>query len=146
MAFQPEHGTIRYKLHLNADINTVFEALSTDNGRATFWAESAIEDDGYITFNILNYEAYKAKIIESSPPTRFSLNYFGTIVTFDLDSDEQGGTDLSMTAAGCSDSIKFEMSAGWVSVLLAMKAAVDFGVDLRNHDKERAWEQGYVDN
>jgi hypothetical protein len=35
--------------------------------------------------------------------------------------------------------------AGWVSVLLALKAAVDFGVDLRNSDPARRWEDGYVD-
>jgi hypothetical protein len=29
---------------------------------------------------------------------------------------------------------------------MAMKAAVDFGVDLRNHDESRAWNSGYADN
>jgi hypothetical protein len=33
-----------------------------------------------------------------------------------------------------------------VSVLLALKAAVDFSVDLRNHDAGRTWCSGYVDN
>jgi hypothetical protein len=32
------------------------------------------------------------------------------------------------------------------SVLLALKAAVDFGVELRNHDLNRTWDQGYGDN
>lgn len=36
------------------------------------------------------------------------------------------------------------MIPGWVSLLMSMKAAVDFGVDLRNHDPERAWEQGFA--
>jgi len=36
--------------------------------------------------------------------------------------------------------------AGWVSVLMALKAAVDHGVDLRNHDPQRTWDQGYADN
>jgi hypothetical protein len=31
-------------------------------------------------------------------------------------------------------------------VLLCMKAAVDHGVDLRNHDEKRSWWQGYADN
>lgn len=38
------------------------------------------------------------------------------------------------------------MIAGWVSVLMAMKAAVDFGIDLRNHDSDMAWAQGFADN
>lgn len=28
---------------------------------------------------------------------------------------------------------------------MALKAAADFGVDLRNHDPTRTWDQGYVD-
>lgn len=44
------------------------------------------------------------------------------------------------------ESIRMEMAAGWVSVLMAMKAAVDHGVDLRNHDESRTWGDGYADN
>jgi hypothetical protein len=32
----------------------------------------------------------------------------------------------------------------WVSVLLHLKAAVDFGVDLRKGDPAPTWERGYV--
>ena len=38
------------------------------------------------------------------------------------------------------------MIAGWVSVLMAMKAYVDHGVDLRNHNENRVWSNGYADN
>jgi hypothetical protein len=31
-------------------------------------------------------------------------------------------------------------------MIMALKAAVDFGVDLRAHDPERTWENGYVNN
>jgi hypothetical protein len=33
-----------------------------------------------------------------------------------------------------------------VSVLLALKAAVDFRVVVRNHDPELSWTQGFADN
>jgi len=39
-----------------------------------------------------------------------------------------------------------EIIAGWVSVLLSLKAAGNFGVDLRGHDPERHWDHGYVEN
>jgi hypothetical protein len=29
---------------------------------------------------------------------------------------------------------------------MALKAAADFGVDLRSHDPARTWDQGFVDN
>jgi hypothetical protein len=38
------------------------------------------------------------------------------------------------------------VTAGWVSVLMQLKAAVQFHVDLRNHSRERSWEKGYVEN
>lgn len=31
-------------------------------------------------------------------------------------------------------------------VYVALKAAVDFGVDLRAHDPSRKWESGYAEN
>lgn len=62
-----------------------------------------------------------------------------------LQPDGQGGTDLQLTETGVPESETLENLPGWVSVLLALKAAVDFGVDLRNHHPARQWEQGYVD-
>jgi hypothetical protein len=29
---------------------------------------------------------------------------------------------------------------------MALKAAADFAINLRNHDTGRTWEQGFVDN
>jgi len=146
MAFQSEPGTIRWKLHCNSTPQTVYDALATDDGRAHFWAESAVEKDGLITFIILGYEPYQGRVISRSPPTQFSVEYFGTIVEFSLKENNNGGTDLSLVATNIDESIRMEMTAGWVSVLMAMKAWVDHGADLRNHDKDRTWAYGYVDN
>ena len=110
------------------------------------WAESAREHDGVIEFRIFNYPAYKARILKREPLHIFSLEYFGTKVTFELVSDGNHGTDLSLLAEDVDESYRMEMVAGWVSVLMAMKAAVDFQVDLRNHDPMRAWGNGYADN
>jgi hypothetical protein len=86
-------------------------------------------------------------VLERDPPRRFSVEYFGgSYLTFDLRDDGAGGTDLILTEAGVSPGDWPENNAGWVSVLLALKATVDFGVDLRNHDPGRNWDQGYVDN
>lgn len=75
----------------------------------------------------------------------FRIEYFGTEVTFRLTSVADG-TDLSLTALTNNENAKQEMTAGWVSVLLAMKAAVDFGIDLRNHHPGRIWDNGFLDN
>ena len=53
---------------------------------------------------------------------------------------------MTLIANNVDNSMKYEMTAGWVSVLMTMKAALDFETDLRNHDIERTWIKGYVDN
>lgn len=146
MAFQSEPGVIRWSLHFDSALEKVYQALETDVGRATYWAESAVEQDGRVTFKILNYPSYTGRILERVPPNRFTLEYFGTRVEFTLTEDGNGGTDLSLLATEVDNHQRAEMTAGWVSVLMAMKAAVDHGIDLRNHDSKRSWQQGYVDN
>jgi hypothetical protein len=63
-----------------------------------------------------------------------------------LQDDDQGGTDLELTDRGVPAQDRTEVIAGWVSVLMALKAAVDFGGDLRNHNQQRTWETGFADN
>ena len=72
--------------------------------------------------------------------------YGGSITTFELVGDNRGNTELILTDKGVSEADRIEVIAGWVSVLMALKAAVAFGIDLRNHDPARSWEQGFVDN
>jgi uncharacterized protein YndB with AHSA1/START domain len=124
----------------------VFRALATPEGRAKFWAEQAPEHDGKVTFHILNYEPFSGRILERTEPRVFALEYYGTKVRFEINPDGSGGTDLTLLATEVDEAIRMEMVAGWVSVLMAMKAAVDHGVDLRNHDSSRAWGTGYADN
>jgi hypothetical protein len=121
----------------------VYDFLATGPGRAAFWAESAPERDGHIEFEFPGGVAWRARILEAEPPRRFMVTYFGeTTVAFDLENDGSGGCELAL--ADTADDP--ETLAGWVSVLLALKAAVDFGIDLRNHDPNRTWSSGYADN
>jgi uncharacterized protein YndB with AHSA1/START domain len=133
-------------MHFLSPPATVFSALATPEGRERFWAERAPEVDGIVTFQILNYEPFSGRILARVEPRIFALEYYGTKVRFELEPDGRGGTDLRLLATEVDESIRWEMVAGWVSVLMAMKAAVDHGVDLRNHDRARAWGTGYADN
>jgi len=105
MAFQPEPGTIHWKLHCSSTPHQVFAALSTNEGRAGFWAESAVEKDNFITFTILGYEPHHSRIIKCLPPTQFSVEYFGSIVDFTLTESNDGGTDLKLTATNIDESM-----------------------------------------
>jgi uncharacterized protein YndB with AHSA1/START domain len=125
MPFQTEKGIIRWEMHFLSPNEKVFSALATDQGRSCYWAESAPEVDGCITFNILGYEPFCGRILKKQAPSLFALEYFGTIVEFSLRDDGKGGTDLSLVASHVDESLRMEMASGWVSVLMAMKAAVD---------------------
>jgi len=43
-------GRIRWRLHLRSSPRTVYEFLATNEGRAHFWAEYAVEREGAIDF------------------------------------------------------------------------------------------------
>lgn len=138
---------VQWRIHLQSPPSAVYRLLSTDDGRAQFWAEEAAEWDGYIEFRFPGGQLWRGRILAEEPPHRFSIEYYGgTTTTFTLQDDGRGGTDLLLTDEGIAAEDYAEVHVGWVSVLLALKAAVDFGVDLRNHDSARTWDQGYADN
>jgi uncharacterized protein YndB with AHSA1/START domain len=140
-------ATITWRLHLSAPPEQVYALLATDAGRARFWAESAQARDGQIHFVFPNGATWQGPVLAAEPPARFSVVYYGgSTTTFALAGDSHGGTELVLTDAGVPEADYAEVLAGWVSVLLALKAAADFGVDLRNHDPARTWDQGYAEN
>lgn len=147
MGFQDDPDVIRWRVHLTSPPERVYTALATDLGRASFWAESAVEADGVIHFVFPNGLTWEAEILEAVPARKYSVRYYGgSTATFLLEDDGRGGTDLTLTDRGVPPADRTEVIAGWVSVLMALKAAVDFGVDLRAHDPDRHWDSGYVEN
>ena len=144
--FQGIPDTILWKLHFASSPDDVYAALATDEGREKYWAESAVETDGSIHYVFLNDIEDTGSILERVPGKKFKVTYFEWTVVFDLEDDGAGGTDMTVTCLGVPEEEKRQMSAGWVSWLMAMKAAVDFDVDLRNHDRQRTWFHGYADN
>jgi hypothetical protein len=147
MALQAEPDLIRWRLHLKSPPAAVYRAISTDGGRARWWAESAVDRDGSIHFRFPNGVEWVGRIRVDDPPRRFSIEYLGgSLASFELAGDGRGGTDLTLSDSGVPAEDQAEVAAGWVSVLMALKASVDFEVELRNHDAERTWDQGFADN
>ena len=146
MAEPGSSATIRWKVHLRSAPDVVYTALATDGGRRRFWAESAIERDGVIEFRFADGTTLHSTILERREQQRFALTYFGgSRVTFDLTAGPDGGTDLQVSERNVPPAEREHNLPGWVSFLLTLKAAVDFDVDLRNHDPSRSWRDGYVD-
>ena len=147
MPFQPNADAIEWRLHLQAPPERVFDMVASAEGRARFWAETAHETGEAIVFRFPDGTELTSRILERVPPARFALEYFGgSNVLFEFVDDASGGTDLLLRETGTPPRDRAENIAGWVSVLLCLKAAVDHGVDLRNHDPRRTWADGYVEN
>ena len=137
---------IEWRVHLSAPRERAFELWTTDKGRERFWAERSAARDGGFELTFINGEALFVEIVEALAPERFVFRYFGgSSVTLLFEAGPDGGCDLHLREEGVPPSEHFENYAGWVSVLLACKAAADFGIDLRSHDLERSWERRFVD-
>jgi uncharacterized protein YndB with AHSA1/START domain len=132
-------------MHIPAPRHAVFAALDSDEGRASFWAESATEVDAQIEFRFINGTSWTGKVLERRAPDVLSIDYFGGQARFELTDDGTGGTDLLLTHDGIGPDEWHDVHAGWLNVLLPLKAWIAHGVDLRNHDPERSWDQGYAD-
>jgi uncharacterized protein YndB with AHSA1/START domain len=145
--YVPEPGVLRMRLHLQAPPEAVFRFLSTDEGRASFWAETAQEADSVIHWEFPSGEIADLNVYDKSAPSKFSCEYLGdTVVEFELESDGREGTDLTVTQRGVPDESLAPAAAGWSSVLMNLKSVVDNGIDLRNHSSDRASDRGFVDN
>jgi len=84
-------------------------------------------------------------ILSRQPPQVWAIDYFGATARFELAPDGTGGTDLLLTQEGVPEDVWQEVHAGWLNVLFPLKAYVTHGVDLRNHDPERLWDDGFAD-
>ena len=87
-------------------------------------------------------------VLDEDPPRGLVVRYFEVQTTFDIESAAADGrsTVLEVTASDVPKDDVVELAAGWVSVLLNLKAAVNFDCDLRNHNREMTWRAGFVDN
>jgi hypothetical protein len=141
-----KNRNIKWKIHCSSPVEKIFHLLNSGDGRKSFWAESAQEINGQIHFSFPNGQTYISRIVGKTSNAEFSIIYFDTLVIFQLSGGKDTGTDITIINENVPANEFEETKAGWVSVLLALKAFADFGIDLRNHSKERTWDTGFVDN
>jgi hypothetical protein len=132
-------------MHVPVAPELVFAALDTDEGRAAFWAESAVERDGVIEFRFITGYTCNSPILERRAPVVWAIEYMGGEARFELQPDNRGGTDLSLTHTDVAIEEWNEVHAGWLNVLFPLKVWLMHGVDIRNRDPQRSWDQGYAD-
>lgn len=133
-----------WRVHFAAPREKVWQTWTTDSGRERFWAEASREAANGFELSFLNGQRLRVEIVTARVPELLVFRYFGgSMVTLDFAADGKGGCDLRLREEGAPEPL--ENRSGWVSVLLACKAAVDFGIDLRSQDPDRSWDQGFVD-
>lgn len=138
-------GLIVWRLSLASSREAVFELLDTDDGRQRFWAVRSRAVDGGFDLEFPGGLETRVEIVERDAPSRLRLRYFGSDVELLLAGREDGGC-LFEVRCHCDDPKAWlEMYPGWVSWLLVLKGAADFGAALRNGSPERTWSQRYVD-
>jgi uncharacterized protein YndB with AHSA1/START domain len=137
---------IDWRIHFRSSPETVWEAWTTDAGRERFWAKRSIAAENGFSLQFIKGETLSVRIHEATMASRFVFVYFGgSRVTLEITPDDRGGCDLRLIEEGVSREEHLHNYAGWVSVLLACKGAVDFDIDLRSHDPDRTWGDHYVD-
>lgn len=135
---------ITWKVKLSQNPAAIYERLTTDQGRCSFWAERSHETlDGFeLVFS--NGQTTQVSVLETVAGQFFKVRYFEAPTSFSLEPIGEG-TILTLKAI-VSDDDYVETHAGWVSVLMALKAQVEGGIDLRNHARTYSWDQGFADN
>ena len=134
---------VEWKIGLAAKPEAVFELISTDAGRQSFWSEQSRAGGEGFLLAFANGAEVNCRILESEPPRRFSFEYFdGNRVDFRLEGTAQGGTDFEvLDPAGDMK----EHYPGWVAWLYCLKGAADFGITLKSRSPSKTWQKGYVD-
>jgi hypothetical protein len=140
------NDSITWKIKCKRSPSEIYTLLTTNRGRKLFWAESAKESEGIISFKFPNGMTYNSRVLQKIKNKTFELEYFHSIVKFVLEELPGGGTILTLINFKVKPEDYMEMYAGWISVLLSLKAMADFGIDLRNHQSEYSWEEKFVDN
>jgi len=68
---------VQWRIHLHSPPSAVYGLLSTDDGRARFWAEEAVERDGHIEFRFPGGQYWRGRILSQAPPDHFRVEYYG---------------------------------------------------------------------
>ncbi len=138
---------VSWRLHLKSPPEKAFMLWTTDEGRIKFWVELSESNEKEFQLTFINGETVTCRIIKTFPYESFDFTYFeGTTVQLKFEKTPDGGTDFKLTESGYKTLEHRNLHyAGWLNVLFPFKAMCDYGIDLRNHDRTRTWEEGFAD-
>lgn len=133
-----------WRIHCVRPPHEVFEALTDPEQQQRYWCERATATASGYRFEFIDGTVADCEIVGRRTGEWLILRYFQSRVEIRLEA-AASGTDLTLTATDIPGPDWLEVYAGWINVLLPLKAWVDFGIDLRNHDPARTWRERFVD-
>jgi uncharacterized protein YndB with AHSA1/START domain len=134
-----------WRLSLASPPEKVFTLLDTDEGRERFWAQRSRATQEGFELEFTGGLRERVTVLHREPPKSMRILYFGAEANLSLTPLAAGGCDFEVSCR-CDDTQEWmEFFPGWVSWLLVLKGAADFGIDLRNRSLERTWNERYVD-
>jgi hypothetical protein len=118
---------ITWKIHLRSAPEAVYRMLATKEGRSRFWADAAEEEQGVIHFRFSNGQQLEAPRAGEDAPGTLSAELLRR-QRRDLRAagGREGRYGPHAERTRCPTQEYEQNRAGWVSVLLMLKAAVDF--------------------
>ena len=147
MSDQDEHcpnAGVNWKISLAAKPEDVFALISSDAGRAAFWAEESRTEGERFLLTFANGAQVDCRVIRLEPPHLISFEYFGgSRIDFRLEANPDGGTDFEVIEAATDE--WQDNYPGWVAWLYCLKGAADHGITLKSGSPSKTWQKGYVD-
>jgi hypothetical protein len=144
MRFTPGEPIV-WRVSLRSSADEVFSLLDTDAGRERHWARRSQSTPDGFDLEFAGGLTEHVTVLEREPPARLRIRYFGSEADLVLTPFDEGGCVLEVTCR-CDDGGEWmEFFPGWVSWLLVLKAAADYGIDLRGGSPGRGWNELYVD-
>jgi hypothetical protein len=144
MRFTPGEPIV-WRVSLTSSAEQVFSLLDTDEGRERHWARRSRSTPDGFDLEFAGGLTEHVTVLERVRPVHLRIRYFGSETDLVLEPLDDGGCVLEVTCR-CDDVAEWmEFFPGWVSWLLVLKAAADYGDDLRSGSPERGWSERYVD-
>ena len=133
-----------WRIHCAAPPSRAFLALINPEEQAKYWCERSTHSRAGYVQEFIDGTIAECQVVQRRDAELLVIRYFSSLVEFKLE-PAGTGTDLTLTATEIPPEEWLEVYAGWLNVLLPLKAWLDYGVDIRNHDPSRTWRQRFVD-
>jgi hypothetical protein len=136
--------SITWRVCLPANPDRVLTAWLDPADQEGFLCRTSELAPGGFHLTFPNGEATRLSVRQIVSPSRLIFSYFDAVV--DITLQPRGHeTELTLVTTGYAPSACLDVTAGWVSVLWALKALLTTGRDLRTHHPSHTWNERYVD-